>query len=402
MGDWFGRAGRSVALLLVLAGCGPRAAAPGSGGAGAAVAAEQVETGAFVGTVGRDTVMIEEFRRSAARLEGRQLVRTPRVQIREYEAELAADGTISRFGISYRAPGSEAAESRATVEFGGGQAATTVTRGDSTQTFEVATGGEVLPFIPYSIALYELPLLRLRGSQADSLPFELLSMGARQPGRGGAARLGEDSVLLRNTAGENRLRVGPDGRLLAWDGRGSTLKLFAERAAFVDFDGLAAAFAAREAAGSGLGTLSPRDTTRATIGGAELAVEYSRPRRRGRTLFPDVVPWGEVWRTGANQATHFSTSRDLEVGGVAVPAGSYTLWTIPGPDEWQLVINQQTGQWGTAYDPARDLARIPMRSSRAAQPVDQFTISITRDGDTAGTLAMEWGDRRVTVPVHVR
>lgn len=389
----------AAALLLLAGGCASGAPETELPPAGAAPA---VETGAFVGTVGRDTVTIEEFRRSASRVEGRQLVRTPRVQIREYQAELAADGTISRVQVSYRAPGAAEPESRATVEYGTGRVTTTISRGDSTRSIEVATAAELLPFIPYSLALYELPLLRLRSSGADSLGFELLSMGARQPVRGGAATLGKDSVLLRNTAGENRLRVGPDGRLLGWDGRGSTLKLFAEREAFIDFDGLAAAFAAREAQGSGLGTLSPRDTARAIIGGAELAIDYSRPSLRGRNLFPEVVPWGEVWRTGANQATHLSTSRDLDIGGVAVPAGTYTLWTIPGPEEWQLVINRQTGQWGTDYDPAQDLARIPMPVTRAAPPVDQFTISITPEGEAAGTLAFEWGDTRASVPLRVR
>ena len=139
---------------------------------------------------------------------------------------------------------------------------------------------------------------------------------------------------------------------------------------------------------------SPRDTAEMTAAGGRVYVDYGRPYMRGRTIFGGLVPYGQVWRTGANEATTFVTPGDVRIGETLVPAGTYTLYTLPGEREWQLIVNRQTGQWGTEYDPAQDLARIPMRVERTAQPVDQFTISLV-----PGSLVMEWENTRASVPV---
>lgn len=146
---------------------------------------------------------------------------------------------------------------------------------------------------------------------------------------------------------------------------------------------------------------SPRDTARAEIGGANVFVDYGRPYMRGRVIMGGLVPYGQVWRTGANEATHFVTDRDLRVGGVAVPAGTYTLYTLPAESGWQLIVNRQTGQWGTQYDPAQDLARIPMQVSRVETPVDQFTVRVEPRSDGGGLLALEWENTRAEVPFTV-
>lgn len=144
---------------------------------------------------------------------------------------------------------------------------------------------------------------------------------------------------------------------------------------------------------------SPRDTAEATLGGERVLVDYGRPYMRGRTIMGGLVPYGQVWRTGANAATTLVTPRDLRIGGTAVPAGTYTLYTLPGESEWQLIINRQTGQWGTEYDAAQDLARVPMRVERTPAPVEQFTITL-EPGTPTGTLRMEWENTRVSVPVE--
>jgi hypothetical protein len=141
---------------------------------------------------------------------------------------------------------------------------------------------------------------------------------------------------------------------------------------------------------------SPRDTAEMTLAGQRIYVDYGRPYMRGRTIMGGLVPYGQVWRTGANAATTFVTPRDVRIGETLVPAGTYTLYTLPGEREWQLIVNRQTGQWGTQYDQAQDLARIPMRVERTAAPVEQFTIQLV-----PGTgLVMEWENTRVSVPIQ--
>jgi hypothetical protein len=142
---------------------------------------------------------------------------------------------------------------------------------------------------------------------------------------------------------------------------------------------------------------SPRDTTRATVSGAHLLVDYGRPSKRGREIFGGLVPWGQVWRTGANAATTFVTDKPLVIGTTPVPAGTYTVYSVPnqsGP--WMLVINKQVKQWGTEYHEDRDLARIPMTTTSVSAPVEQFTIEIVPKAP-GGTIDLVWDTTRASV-----
>lgn len=145
--------------------------------------------------------------------------------------------------------------------------------------------------------------------------------------------------------------------------------------------------------------LSPRDTVEVALdGGVHVRVDYGRPSMRGRRIMGGLVPYGRVWRTGANAATVLTTDTPLVLGGSRIPAGTYTLFTLPGEREWLLIINRQTGQWGTQYDASRDLVRIPMRVETLRRPVEQFTIRLERGAGGGGTLALEWDTTRATVP----
>jgi hypothetical protein len=131
-------------------------------------------------------------------------------------------------------------------------------------------------------------------------------------------------------------------------------------------------------------------------------VEYGRPLARGRALLGNVIAYDRVWRTGANAATQLTTSAPITLAGLSVPAGTYTLWTVPRTGGVDLIVNRQTGQWGTEYRRARDLGTAPMRSDSVTTPVEQFTISIEPRDARHATLAMAWGTFRWTVPIVVR
>ncbi|CAN5686360.1 hypothetical protein BH23GEM3_BH23GEM3_05370 [soil metagenome] len=387
-----------LALAALLGAC----ASPMSGGAAAGTAAAPMrEVGGFVVRLGTDTVSVEQFTRTLDRLEGRQVLRSPRLTLRDYSATLDADGAITQFELTVRNAARGAPTQQASIDFRSDTAVVRITRGDSVETLRVPAPRGSVPNLGYSLALYELPFARLRQAERDTLTLSIVPIGgtAALPLR--IARAGTESVRVTNVAGTSRARIDEQGRLLGWDGRGSTLDITAERAANLDLDRLTAEFASREAAGQALGTLSPRDSVQAVIGGATLAVIYGRPSTRGRRIFGEVVPWNEVWRTGANQATHLRTDRALMIGGTEVPAGTYSLFTIPAPEGWTLIVNRQTGQWGTAYDATQDLARIPMPSETLTQPVERFTISIepTTQG---GTLRIAWDNTRASVPFTLR
>jgi hypothetical protein len=146
---------------------------------------------------------------------------------------------------------------------------------------------------------------------------------------------------------------------------------------------------------------SPRETETATVAGARLTIEYGRPFMKGRQIFGGLVPFDKVWRTGADEATVLTTDRTLVFGSLEVPAGQYSLYTIPGEEAWRLIINRQTGQWGTRYDEAQDLGRVPMKISRVESPVEQFTIEIA-EADGGGEIRFTWAQTRATAPFTVK
>jgi hypothetical protein len=133
--------------------------------------------------------------------------------------------------------------------------------------------------------------------------------------------------------------------------------------------------------------------------GKTVKTNYSSPRMKGRQIYGGLVPFGQVWRTGANEATTLVTDANLIVGGKDVPAGSYTLFTVPGPDKWTVIINKKTGEWGIPYKYESDeLARVDMKVSKLPAPTENFTISYESSGNGC-TLQIDWETTRASVDI---
>jgi hypothetical protein len=249
---------------------------------------------------------------------------------------------------------------------------------------------------------YETAVQRLVASKSDSLSGSMLYLGAANPYGYHLRRLGRDDVEIRTDHDDvYQFRVDRAGRLLEVRPISGTQKFSVTRLDRLDLPAMTASFAAREQAGGGMGMLSPRDTVRATVAGASLWVDYGRPGKRGRTVFGEVVPFGEVWRTGANAATQFRTDKALDFGGIVVPAGFYTLWTLPSRDGWKLVVNGETGQWGTEHKADKDLYTIPMKVSALPSAVERFTIGV-EPGEGGGVLNLDWDTTRASVAFTVQ
>ena len=146
---------------------------------------------------------------------------------------------------------------------------------------------------------------------------------------------------------------------------------------------------------------SPAATAEISLEGGTITIHYSRPYMRGRKIMGGLVPFGQVWRTGADDATALKTPVALEVGGVTIPAGNYTIYSLPSAEKWKLIINKQTGQWGTEYDQKQDLARIDLKKSTLDSPVEQFTIEFVKKGQKEAELILEWENTKLSVPVRV-
>jgi hypothetical protein len=374
----------------------------------------------FVTTLGNDTVAVEQITRSPTRLVTDGVDRWPFVRRRHTEFDLAPDGTIRHMVMEVRTPNGRTLRERGrrvTADFSGD--AVTISVRDSggvRDTSFVTAGAITVPHVSMMYSVIELEIaaaLRRAGvagvQRGDSVLFRqfypdrdvgpsfTLHRGYVHPHAGGRVELRHDWL-----AGTGDVTVDSSGRMLTYSGMRSTYKVAVARtSAPPDVDSVANRLAAAERR-TGLQQLSVRDTARAAIGAASVAVDYGRPLARGRTLLGNVIGYDRVWRTGANAATQLTTSAPITLAGLSLPAGTYTLWTVPHLRGADLIVNRQTGQWGTEYSRTRDLGRAPMTADSAGPPVEKFTISIEPRDARHGTLVMAWGTFRWRAPVELR
>jgi hypothetical protein len=144
---------------------------------------------------------------------------------------------------------------------------------------------------------------------------------------------------------------------------------------------------------------SPRETTSGSIGGASVSIAYGSPSVRGRKIWGDLVPYGQIWRTGANQVTEIQTNKDLKIGGKTLPAGKYSIFTLPGENEWKVIFNSVTGQWGIKDDgsanddPAKDVLVVNVKPEKSSAFSERLTFKITNVG-----FALLWENLKLSVP----
>ena len=155
--------------------------------------------------------------------------------------------------------------------------------------------------------------------------------------------------------------------------------------------------------------VSPHETVKADIDGATVTIVYGRPYSKDpksgatRKIWGELVPFGKVWRTGADEATLLTTTQALDIGGTNIPAGTYSLFTLPDEKGGaKLIVNKQTGQWGTKYDEKQDLARIDMKKDAADKAADQFTIALDKNPAGGGTLKMTWENTQYSVSLKAK
>jgi len=158
--------------------------------------------------------------------------------------------------------------------------------------------------------------------------------------------------------------------------------------------------------------LSPHETVGAVIDGSRITIVYGRPYTKNprtgeiRKIWGGLVPYGEVWRTGADEATLLITQKPVVFGDTVIPAGAYTLWTLPAEDGTaKLIVNKQIGQWGVgpgSYDEKQDLARIDLKPEVLPAPVNQFTMAVAKDPPGGGVLKMSWENTQFSAPFTVQ
>lgn len=361
------------------------------------------QRGGFVVTLGDDTLSAEQFVRTDSSLEFIRVGRSPRVTVLAAQAELGPNARITRFSMESRAGGmlEQPASQAGSVVFADTSAQVTLRQGDSTRSYSTAVARHALPMLSGTYSLYDQATRHAVAAGQDSTPLQFVFPGAMNPMPSYVVRRGTDSAVIGTFGLPSHVRIGAGGQLLGLDGRETTVKVMVTRVDAVDTDALVKAWTLAEAEQGMSGTLSPRDTAMAVIGNSRVTIDYGRPRKRGRTIFGDVVPLGEVWRTGANAATQLMVESPVTLGGtLKLQPGIYTLWTLPTEDGATLIVNGQAGQWGTEYHAERDVGRIPLAVS-AGPEVEMFTIQVEERGENRGAIILAWDTARWEAPFEV-
>jgi hypothetical protein len=366
----------------------------------------------FIALLGRDTISLESVTRRGDKVIVDGVDRFPRVRQRHTEIDLAPDGTISHLKMHIVTPSEPADQRERDIDARVTKDSLIMEKRDAKRLrWAFATDGKMtMPHVPQMYSLYELYFAAaLRSAAAANAnaatlrqfyidrEFDRFSLQ-----NGEVRRLPDGRVWIEHDwlSGIGEATVDSSYRLQHYSGARTTYQVDVRRIAeSPDVQSVGKRLADAETSGGGAKQLSTRDTARASIGAARFSIDYGRPLARGRVLVGNVIPLDQVWRTGANAATQFTTSAPITLAGIAMAAGTYTLWTLPGAQGVQVIVNKETGQWGTSYDASHDLARAPMLVDSLPAPVEQFTISIAPADDHHGTLIMEWGPFRWSAPI---
>jgi hypothetical protein len=149
------------------------------------------------------------------------------------------------------------------------------------------------------------------------------------------------------------------------------------------------------------GRVSPHESVTGSVDGAQLTIVYGRPSMRGRKIFGGLVPFGRVWCPGADEATTLSSTKDLRLGDLRVPAGPHTIWILPTGDLWTLIVSRESSGFHTQYRPSQDLGRVPVQKRDLSTPVDVLTFVIVHEPSGGGSIAMSWEKTEISTRFSV-
>ena len=373
----------------------------------------------FVTMLGNDTISVESVSREGNTLTSDAVDRFPRVQVRHTVVNLNDSGSILHLVMDIHTPSEPPGlrERKVVADVANKNVHLTKTDSSGTVKRDFPTEGSiVVAHVPQMYSLYELYFAAaLKKASASKLAagtpvpmrqFYIDREFDRFPlGHVTVTPLDKRKVEITHDwlSGTGEAIMDSGYNMISYSGARTTYKVAVQRLSTApDVKGIADRFEKKETASGNVTSMSVYDSIRTKIGDASLTVDYSRPLSRGRTLLGDVIPYDRVWRTGANAATQFSTSMPIKIAGMQIPAGRYSLFTVPHANGVELIVNKETDQWGTGYHGSFDLGKAKMISEVATATVERFTISIIPGDNRHGTLVFEWGSFKWLAPIEVQ
>lgn len=359
------------------------------------VLAGQAQTSSsYIFRLGKDTVAFEQFTRTKQGISGEILALYPRVLLTQFEVTFGPGGTITHFesrgNYLSAAPGAPTLMHRiCSIE-------DTLVRQELVRngkrdsifsgTFKINPGA--VPAMEYDVVMYQQMLNQARAAGKDSVAIQRFTNNGMTSY---IKKLSNDRYESKSFFFPIWIKTGKGQQIISVDASSSTIKTIGTIAEGFDIRELAARYLAKEKANGTAGALSRPDTVRSNIKGSDFQVTYSRPLKRDRVIFGNIVPWNTIWRLGANFATHFSTTKDLQIGDFILPAGRYTIWMLPrsNKDSCELIFNKAVNIFGTQYDKSTDLVRLPLQVQEAGTVTEQLTITV-EETDNGAAIRIRW------------
>lgn len=366
------------------------------------------QTRGFVVRLGVDTFAVERITRTGNTVQGAVARHTPTATVLRYTLVFNPDSSIASYEESIYNPDGSPVEADARgvaqtamkMSFTRDSIVRDVMQNGAPVSKRDAALGVTLPVVGGTSPYWqELAIQAVRRHAADQFGFFGFALAQNTPTIFPVRLIGPDSAEVLFPQGFRRgYKMDRAGQLLHGDATNTTVRLQMTPIPDADIDAIVRGWAAKEVAGNGMPIASPRDSVSATIGDATVTIDYGRPFKRGRKIWGALVPFDTVWRLGANVPTQLRTDRDLDIGGVIVRAGSYSVWLVPSAQQSYLLINTQTSGWVGVpmHDASSDIAKIPVtRHTGSPLGTEQFRIVIQR-----GTLMMLWDDGGYDVAIR--
>lgn len=344
-------------------------------------------TATFVSTLGKDTLVIEQFTISNNKISAETIMRVPQTRYIKQNLLLGERGEFKEFNSSTYNPDNidEEPVEKQKIDILEDSIIVTIIRDTVSRMRKFSYDPNIIPWFDMIHWPYEVATRRLQEAKLDQLDQVMLT--GRNIAIFEIRRIKSDSISIKHPyRGTMNARINDVGAIEYYDATNTTRKLIVRRGELMDMQALINKYANKP-----IGALSGAGSTESMVHGAQIEFTFGQPARRNRKLFGGIVPWNKRWRTGANRATHIKTDKDLKFEALVVPAGEYTLFTIPNPDGGTLIINKQTGQNGNRYDESQDLGRIPMGITTSKETIELFTVEAV-ERDNIGILKLMWGN----------